>query len=181
MTTLNAHPPHPEHADVALAAAGDAQAFERLYLRHEAHVREMFVARVRDAMVAEDLTQETFVMAWRKLRTLKNPAALARWLRQVGMNVFRERLRTAPNDPMREPAELDEARDVPRTARQSEVAIDLKRAIAALPRRYRHAFVLHHVVGYSHTEVAHKLGVPEGTSKIHVHRATMLLRQALSA
>jgi RNA polymerase sigma-70 factor (ECF subfamily) len=171
---------HREQLDVAAAAQGDARAFERIYIRHEARLRAMFVARVRDQMVAEDLTQETFVMAWRKLPSLKNPAALSRWLRRIGMNVLYDRARNARRDPMRDLTELEETHLVSSSVSAIE-ALDLKRAIAGLPRRYRHAFVLHHVAGFSHAEISKRLGVPEGTSKIHVHRATHLLRKALSA
>ena len=170
-----------DHTDVPAAAAGDAQAFERIYLRHEDRVRTMFVRLIRDPMFAEDLTQETFVMAWRKLSSLKNPAAVGRWLRRIGMNVFHDRLRARPNDPMRQPEEIFE--DSSEAAGESDPStrIDLERSIAALPDKYRRAFVLHHVDGYEHHEIARMLGVPVGTSKIHVFRATQLLRKALVA
>ena len=62
---------------------------------------------------------------------------------------------------------------------QSTAAIDLERAIDRLPDGARLVFVLHDVEGFNHREVAAAIGIAEGTSKAHLHRARRLLREAL--
>jgi RNA polymerase sigma-70 factor (ECF subfamily) len=60
-----------------------------------------------------------------------------------------------------------------------ESALDLDKAVAALPPRAREVFVLHDVYGYDHTELAQLLGIAIGTSKAHLHRARCALREVL--
>lgn len=169
-----------DQEDVRAAAAGDAEAFERLYLRHEDHLRRMFVALVRDPFLAEELVQDTFVTAWRKLSTLRHATAIGGWLRRIGTNLLHDRHRAERTDLVHQARSVEATEIRGREARTAE-RIDLERCIEALPARYRKPFVMHHVEGYTHAEIARALGVPVGTAKIHVHRATLLLRAALAA
>jgi len=179
---MTSHPSEPQdEADVALAASGDARAFERLYLRHEDAIRRMFVALGRDPMQAEDLTQETFVMAWRKLGMVRHAAGFGRWLRRVGRNVLYDRLRAGRRDAMARGETVASDAALPARADALVERLDIDRCIAALPEHYRRAFVLFHVQGYAHRDIAGMLGIPVNTSKIRVHRATLVLRRALVA
>jgi RNA polymerase sigma-70 factor (ECF subfamily) len=73
----------------------------------------------------------------------------------------------------------DDAPDAPAPAPEPAARMDLERAIAALPPGARQVFVLHDVEGYGHGEIARLLGIAEGTSKAHLHRARRHLREAL--
>src|SRR5258707_14961548 len=80
-------------ADAALAASGDASAFERLYRTHVARVHSL-VRRMLDADEADDLTQDVFVRAWEKLSTFRGESAFGTWLHRLAVNVVLGRRKT---------------------------------------------------------------------------------------
>ena len=130
--------------------------------------------------MAEDLTQETFVKAWEKLASFRGESAFGSWLHRVAANVVLDQARSASRHPRKaETAEDADAFTAPAPARDSASAVDLERALAALPEGARAAFVLHDVHGFSHEEIARLAGQAVGTSKAQLHRARILLREAL--
>lgn len=149
-------------------------AFRTLY---RAHTPALYALALRltahDKTEAEDLVQETWVRAVRKMSTFRGESALRSWLCGVLINVRRERTRTAWR--------MVDAPDIePVAAANDDAAFDLERAVAALPVGARDVFVLHDVYGYAHREIAEMLGVVEGTSKSQLARARALLRAALN-
>src|SRR5205807_4471946 len=80
-------------ADTALAASGDATAFERLYRTHVARVHTL-VRRMLDADEADDVTQDVFIRAWQKLSTFRGESAFGTWLHRLAVNVVLARRRT---------------------------------------------------------------------------------------
>jgi RNA polymerase sigma-70 factor (ECF subfamily) len=74
-------------ADVALAAAGDRRAFERLYHQHVVHVFSLCARMVSDRPRAEELTQDVFVRAWEKLHLFRGESAFGTWLHRMTVNV----------------------------------------------------------------------------------------------
>jgi RNA polymerase sigma-70 factor, ECF subfamily len=153
---------------------GGEDAFRALY---RAHTPALYALALRltgsDQSEAEDLVQETWVRATRKMSAFRGESALRTWLCGVLVNVRRERVRSA----WRMVGTLDFE---PATPARDDTAFDLERAIAALPDGARDIFVLHDVYGYAHREIAELLGVVEGTSKSQLARARMLLRAALN-
>jgi RNA polymerase sigma-70 factor, ECF subfamily len=148
-------------------------AFRALY---QTHTPALYALALRlaggDQSEAEDLVQETWVRATRKLSSFRGESALRSWLCGVLVNVRRERIRTIWR--------IVDGSDMEAIPAASDiVAFDLERAIAALPAGARDVFVLHDVYGYAHHEIAHLLGVVEGTSKSQLSRARKLLRVAL--
>ncbi len=73
--------------EVALAASGDASAFERLYHRHVARVHSL-ARRMLDNDLADEVTQDVFVRAWQKLHTFRGEAAFGTWLHRLAINVI---------------------------------------------------------------------------------------------
>src|SRR2546430_117128 len=73
-------------ADTALAASGDATAFERLYRTHVARVHSL-VRRMLDVDEADDVTQDVFIRAWQKLSTFRGESAFGTWLHRLAVNV----------------------------------------------------------------------------------------------
>lgn len=170
---------------VAAAQQGDTRAFESLYREHVGMVYALCLRMVAHRGEAEQLTQDAFVRAWRKIGTYRGTGPFGAWLRRLAINVILEHRRREARDPHWLAADLDEvpqsmARSYERSRATSvEIAIDLEKAIATLPPGARTVFVLHDVEGYRHHEIAEMTGKAVGTTKAQLHRARQLLRQAL--
>lgn len=162
---------------VRRARGGDLAAFESLYRRHVGRIYAVSLRMVADATLAEELTQEAFVRAWRKLASFRGGSAFATWLHRLAVNLVLDRLRSR-----RRRRELDqEAAAPPRSAPADPAAgLDLERAIARLSPRARQVFVLYDVEGYRHHEIAEMLGLTVGATKAHLHRARRRLREELA-
>ena len=171
--------PDAENADVALAAAGDAHAFERLYRTHVTRVHGLARRMLSDGD-ADEATQDVFVRAWEKLGTFRGEAAFGTWLHRLAVNVLLAR-RSAQGTRRARELPDEAALDLAAVRRQSpELRMDFEQAIARLPDGARQVFVLHDIEGYRHEEIAGMLGVAAGTSKSQLHRARMALRHHLS-
>jgi len=164
--------------DVALAAAGDAPAFERLYRTHVSRVHSL-VRRMLGGRDADEVTQDVFVRTWHKLHTFRGESAFGTWLHRLAVNVIIERRRTWAIQRERmsdDPFALD---NVQTTPVQSDLTVDFEHAIEQLPAGAREIFVLHDVEGYKHREIGDLLDITTGTSKRQLHRARMLMRRHL--
>jgi RNA polymerase sigma-70 factor (ECF subfamily) len=174
--------PTPRDADAALvrsAVCGDTTAFEQLYRRHAGRVHGAILRLVgRDRARAEELTQDAFVQAWRKLGSFRFESAFATWLHRLGVNIALMDLRIRRDEDAMDDDDLQAAAgfEVPFCAAERG---DLERAVAALPTRARAVLVLHDVEGYKHEEISAELGMAVGSSKAQLHRARGLLRRAL--
>ncbi len=167
-----------EGADVALAAAGDQRAFERLYRRHVARVHTLACRLAGAEGDPDELTQDVFVRAWQRLATYRGEAAFGTWLYRLAVNVLLNWRRDEAGRRRRiEPGADAELIGAPRAPEGA--ALDLEQAIGRLPVGARQVFVLHDVEGFKHGEIAEMLGVTPGTSKAQLHRARMLLRAHL--
>jgi RNA polymerase sigma-70 factor, ECF subfamily len=164
--------------EAALAASGDAHAFERLYRAHVGRVHSL-VRRMLNDEDADEVTQDVFVRAWQKLATYRGEAAFGTWLHRLAVNVIlgrrqllgQRRDRFLPDDAAL--ATVSASRGTP------ELSLDFETAIARLPEGARQVFVMHDVEGYRHEEIATRLGLAVGTSKSQLHRARMALRRHL--
>lgn len=164
-----------ESVEVALAAGGDAHAFERLYRTHSARVHSL-VRRMLSDDDADEVTQDIFVRVWHKLGSFRGESAFGTWLHRLAVNVVLARRAELGTRRKRyhdddAPLELVSTRRAP-----SELSMDFEAALARLPEGARQIFVLHDVEGYRHEEIADMLGLATGTSKSQLHRARMALR-----
>jgi RNA polymerase sigma-70 factor (ECF subfamily) len=135
---------------------------------------------------AEDLLQEIFLAAHRKLDTFRGESALGTWLYRLATNLCLDHLRSKAGRSNQVTDALDDEVglfDVGSSslAEQTVTKMDLERALAKLPEGCRAAFVLHDVEGLEHREVADVLGIAEGTSKSQVHKARLKLRALLTS
>jgi len=165
-------------ADTALAASGDASAFERLYRTHVARVHTL-VRRMLDADEVDDVTQDVFIRAWQKLATFRGESAFGTWLHRLAVNVVLARRKNVGIERGRfitEDAPLEKATGKRETP---ELSLDFEEALGQLPEGARQVFVLHDVEGYRHEEIARMLGIVPGTSKSQLHHARMALRRHL--
>jgi len=167
---------------VEAARAGDLAAFERLYRENERRVFALSLRLCSDPALAEELTQDVFVRAWKKLDTFRGDSAFSSWLYPIAVNTAlterrsRQR-RLARIFPTEDPAALER----PQAPPAPEAGFDLEKAMARLPPGARSVFVLHDVEGRTHEEIATLLGLAPGTSKAQLHRARRLLREALAS
>lgn len=166
-------------ADVRLAAGGDRRAFERLYRTHMARVHSLCLRMVADRGTAEELTQDVFVRAWEKLALFRGESAFSTWLHRLAVNVVLNHRKSEG----RRRGRLDDDPGVLESRAEHAAPVgarmDLEKAVAKLPPGARKVFVLHDVEGFKHEEIAGMLGVTTGGSKAQLHRARMLLREAL--
>ncbi len=171
---------------VALASAGDDQAYGELVRRRQSHIRELLRRLSRDAALADDLAQQAFVQAWQRIRTLEAPAAFGGWLRKIAVNVWLQHLRArGARGRSAAPGSLDgaagapthELADEPTTAER----VDLDRALALLAPDVRLCIVLAYGERMSHREISEATGLPLGTVKSHVARGAARLRETLRA
>jgi RNA polymerase sigma-70 factor (ECF subfamily) len=168
-----------EGALVQRACAGDSRAFERLYREHAGKVYGLCLRLTRDAHLAEDCTQDTFVNAWKALPQFQTRSSLSTWLHRIAVNVSLGRRRKA--SPVMEPPAEDEEGSGGGFLLETPLEVrELETAIGALPDGARDALVLHALYGYSHGEAAEMLGIAEGTCKAQLHRARKLLRERLN-
>jgi RNA polymerase sigma-70 factor (ECF subfamily) len=156
------------------------QAFEQLYRASVGRVHGLCLRMCGSACLAEELTQETFIRAWTKLDTFGGRSAFSTWLHRLAVNVVLGHSRVRSRREERErPLESTAGAEPAPSQRRPEEAVDLERAIAALPDGARKVFVLHDIEGYRHREIARLAGIAVGTSKAQLHRARSLLRDAL--
>jgi RNA polymerase sigma-70 factor (ECF subfamily) len=170
---------------VQRARRGDVDAFEQLYRLHSGRVYALCLRLAADPVVARELTQDTFVRAWEGLPRFRADASLTTWLHRIAVNAMLERRRGERRRTARVTLVDDEEDDESVIAGvvlapDVATAIDLERAIGALPPGVRRAFVLHDVEGYTHEEIATMTGLAAGTLRAQLHRARQLLMRALS-
>jgi RNA polymerase sigma-70 factor (ECF subfamily) len=172
--------PETEQADIAAAARGDRRAFERLYRAYGQRIFALCLRMTADRGTAEELVQDVFVRAWEKLGSFRGDAAFGTWLHRVAVNIVLSRRKQ--DGVHRERTVDDETSLDAAPARAVSVGdrLDLEAAIAGLPTGARRVFVLHDVEGYTHEEIGDLLGITAGGSKAQLHRARLLLREALS-
>lgn len=162
--------------------AGDPAAERELYDLHVDRVyRLAFRLAGGDTDLAQDFTQESFLRAFDRLHEFEGRAALSTWLHAITVSVCLNGLRRVKRHRQRE-ADLEEAAVVYAGGREAEpdLKTKLRRAIAALPERYKTVFVMYDVEGYTHEEIGNVLGLPVGTSKARLSRAREKLREALA-
>lgn len=173
-------------ADLELAArirTGDGQAFEELYQQHSSRLYNLSYRMAGTASDAEDLLQDIFLLAYRKLGSFRGESSLGTWLYRLAMNHCLDVLRSRQARMGQQTDSLDEESAAPPAAMPAIGAvsrIDLERAIGTLPPACRAAFLLHDVEGFGHQEVGGILGISEGTSKSQVHKARLRIRTYLT-
>lgn len=165
---------------VRRAQDGDEGAFERLYREHAGRIFALCLRMLGDRTYAEELVQDVFVQAWRRLRTFEGRSAFSTWLHRLAVNVVvMERRAAGRRERHLAPAGDDDVLQSAGRDPPTGLRLDLEGAIAALPDRAREVFVLYDVEGYSHDEIAEALGIAAGTSKAQLFRARRLLREHL--
>ncbi|MEE8399799.1 MAG: sigma-70 family RNA polymerase sigma factor [Desulfobacterales bacterium] len=161
---------------VALAMSGDDTAFEELVRRRQGGIRGLMGQLSGDWSLADDLSQEAFLRAWRKIRTLRSPGAFGGWLRRIAVNVFLQHIRRAgaaiQNSDEVVPYPVVDDGD-------ASIKMDLEKALARLKPIERLCIVLSYSQRMSHGEICTATGLPLGTVKSHISRGSTRLREYL--
>jgi len=165
----------------------DQQAFSQLVRRHQGMVRAQLRRLVRDDdALADDLAQETFVLAWRKLDQFRGDARFSTWLYRIAYTRFLQARRSmAWQVDARARGNGDDGSDdrgaAPAAAPQIDLQIDLERGLQRLSPAEQ-AVLLHcSQLGLSQEEAAYVLAMPLGTVKTHATRGKAKLRTWLAA
>ena len=170
----------------ARAQRGEVDAFEELYRAHAGRVYALCLRLTADSTRARELTQDVFVKAWEALPEFRGDSNITTWLHRIAVNAMLMQRRSDKRRTARVSLAGDEDDDADATVQGAAppmdvaTAIDLERAVAALPPGVRRAFVLHDVEGYSHEEMARMTGLAAGTLRAQLHRARQLLIRTLS-
>lgn len=169
-----------EMDDAALIAAisqGSEPAFNRLIDRHQQAVRT-FVRGLTTRDEAEDIAQETFLVAWKQADSFRGDASVRSWLFSIAWRKAKDGQRSWFRRSQRDTDYLEVAGDQ-FDSTPAELRVAIARALALLPLPQRAAVMLCLAHGFSHAEAAEALALPLGTVKSHVARGRDILQQAL--
>jgi RNA polymerase sigma-70 factor (ECF subfamily) len=176
---------------VGLAREGDAAAFEFIYRLHCRRVYALCLRMAKDPSEAEDLTQEVFMLVFRKIDTFRGEAAFSSWLHRLTANMVLMRLRR------KKPASTsldqlfvgddgdDRSHYEPGGPDMRMTGLfdrsNLHRAVNQLPQGYKATFILHDVQGYEHKQIARILGCSVGSCRSQLYRARKGIRKFLQS
>ena len=170
-----------DQADVERVLTGDVAAFEGIVRRWQGAMVNLAYRFCRDRGRAEELAQEAFLRAYRGLGSWRKEAAFSTWLFALAANLYRSELK-------RIPARMIAIEDVaePRDWRPSDGGLEeadrdraVRRAVSALPPKYRDALILFYFHDMDVAAAAQSLGLPEGTLKARLSRGREFLRNKL--
>lgn len=185
--SLAATAAQPEQRDLlARSQRGDAEAYGMIVKQHQARIHGYILRMVRDPTLAEDLTQEAFIRAYRKLHLYDLERPFLPWLFRLSANLTQNHLRAAsrrelPLAPER--LALIHSTEAPSDERagQRQLLHRVDRALDQLAPKYRAPMVLKHVEGLRYAEISQVLGVSAKALKMRVSRARAQLRKLIDA
>lgn len=169
---------------VSRAQAGDEAAFAALFEKHKRGVYALSLRMTRVPADAEDLTQDVFLLLFRKISMFRGDSAFSTWLYRMVVNAALARLRkqSARNVPFEKEGESRKENLRPEIGahdprlRHCLDRLTLERAISSLPPTYRAVFTLYVIHGYEHSEIARIMNCSVGNSKAQLHKARLKLR-----
>jgi RNA polymerase sigma-70 factor (ECF subfamily) len=166
-------------ADVNRVLAGDVAAFEGIVRRWQGPLINMAWRYCRDRGRAEELAQEAFLRAWRGLAQWRRESSFSTWLFALAANVFRSELKRFPavNLPLDAIAEPSSPASQHHALAAQLSSDTVRRAVLALPLRYREPVVLFYFHEMDVAAAARTMHLPEGTLKARLSRARALLRR----
>jgi RNA polymerase sigma-70 factor (ECF subfamily) len=165
---------------VGAARDGDRAAFGKLYERYARMVHGVLLARVPLGEV-DDLVQDVFMRALRRLSTLREAASFGAWLTTIARNVANDyHRRSVPEDPLTDDAADDEIKDGISSGNHEGPATAVLDLVMSLPDAYRETLILRLVEGMTGPEIAARTGMTHGSVRVNLHRGMEQLRAKLS-
>jgi RNA polymerase sigma-70 factor (ECF subfamily) len=179
---------------VQRARSGDIKAFEKLFDKYQKPIYNMLLRMLKSADDASDLTQDTFIKAYRALGSLREEAIFYPWLRQIAVNLARNqwkrtgRVRINSLDDYQTTDEGEElSRELPDwssnpedLAQNEEMRRKVEQAVSTLSDDHRAVVTLHHLEGMPVADIAEAMGISVGTVKSRLSRARDQLHRKLS-
>jgi RNA polymerase sigma-70 factor, ECF subfamily len=178
---------------VARALKGRQEAFREIVVRFERPVYSLVARMLQDPATAEDLAQEVFIKAFRRLDTYDPQRKFSSWLFKIAHNTTIDYLRRHTPETVPLDGEKDDDRgglaavladnsseNPAAAAERRDMARSLERAIARLRPEYRESVVLFYLEGASYQEICETTGLPLGTVKTNLHRARKELAQSMA-
>ena len=161
--------------------AGDVSRFEEIVRRWQGPLINLAYRFCRDRGRAEEMAQEAFLRAFRALGQWRKDAAFSTWLFALATNLYRSELRRIPAQisPLEEAGEIRDMRAVDGGLEDEDRDRAVRRAVYALPAKYREALILFYFHEKDVPETARSLGLPEGTVKARLFRGREILRSKL--
>lgn len=173
---------------VSRSLAGDRDAFSRIVNRYQILICSLAYSRIGHLGQSEDVAQETFITAWKRLRLLREPAKLRAWLCGIVNHRIHKALRSDGREPVRFAEPLEAAHESPAVeALPSEQAISreeeaiLWRALEQVPELYREPLVLFYREHECIERVAAQLDLTEDAVKQRLSRGRKLLQEEVQA
>lgn len=163
----------PDPRTLARARQGDLGAFEDLVRAYQADVWRFAYHFTRDRALAEDVTQEAFLRAFRFLKGFRGDSKFTSWLFRIARNCAMDAIRARK-------AHFEKEPPPPAGPTSPESRVELQAALAAVSDEHRDSFLLVEVFGLSYQEAADVLGVRVGTVKSRMHRARKAMMGALA-
>ncbi len=170
-----------DQADVERVLAGDISAFEGIVRRWQGPLINLAYRFCHDRSRAEEMAQEAFLRAYRGLNQWRKDAVFSTWLFALATNLYCSELRRIPArtvslDDVAEPVDA-RASDGGLEDRDRDLAV--RRAVGALPPKYREALILFYFHDMDVPAAARSLGLPQGTVKARLFRGREILRGKL--
>ncbi|MDN3920928.1 sigma-70 family RNA polymerase sigma factor [Roseateles violae] len=183
----------PDAPLVELAQRGDMRAFEMLVIKYQRRIERLIARSVRDVDLVADISQESFLRAYRALPGFRGDSAFYTWLYRIAINTARKSMARLQRDPVRVESSLKQGdgEEEPLRAEQTlsdgatpegllsskEVAAAVNAAVDQLPEDFRRALLLREVDGLAYEEIAVLMDCPVGTVRSRIFRA----REAVAA
>jgi RNA polymerase sigma-70 factor (ECF subfamily) len=166
---------------VAAARDGDRAAFGQLYERYARMVHGVLLAKVPVGDV-DDLVQDVFIRALRRLSTLRENASFGAWLAAIARNVAHDyHRRLVPVEPLPDDASDQESSCVTSGGDQDRRSAEILEAVMSLSETYRETLILRLVEGLTGPEIAARTGMTPGSVRVNLYRGMEQLRTKLSA
>jgi len=171
-----------DQADVERVLAGDISSFEGIVRRWQGPLINLAYRFCHDRGRAEEMAQEAFLRAYRGLSQWRKEAIFSTWLFALATNLYRSELRRIParTVPLEDIAEPADGRASDGGLEDQDRDLAVRRAVGALPPKYREALILFYFHDLDVPTAARSLGLPEGTVKARLFRGREILRGKLS-
>ena len=170
-----------DQSDVERVLAGDISAFEGIVRRWQGPLVNLAYRFCHDRGRAEEMAQEAFLRAYRALAQWRKDAVFSTWLFALATNLYRSELRRIParTVPLEDVPEPRDARPSDGGLEDQDRDVAVRRAVGALPAKYREALILFYFHEMDVSTAARSLGLPEGTVKARLSRGREMLRSKL--
>jgi RNA polymerase sigma-70 factor, ECF subfamily len=158
----------------------DRNAFGELVRRHQSQLRASLRKMTGNLTLADDVAQDTFILAWKNIKSFRFEAKFSTWLYRIAFNVWQSEVRKK-HEVQWDPSAMPITEAIDGTAEQSGVQRDLARAMQGLTANEYHAIAQCYFNDLSHEEAAYVLNMPLGTVKTNILKAREKMRLELTA